>query len=359
MNSASEVDVLVAGGGPAGAVVALCLARRGLRVRLLEASMYKEARYGETLPPEINPALRELGLWNAFEELSLLPAYGTISAWGEALPVETDFIRNVHGPGWHVDRCALDRMLAREAEKAGVQVCLGEKVDLRRSGDGFWLAKDCRARFLVDATGRNGLRIDGSAEREVDDELIAIALTFELPREGSGDLRTCIETTPDGWWYSAPLPQGGLIAMFFTDPAIYREQGIVMGQQLEYAVLTARRLASGCLRSSRVMRVSSSCRREMFGDRWLAVGDSACALDPLSGRGVFNALRWAAPAADAIAAWFERDPQSLPVFAARIKRQYWEYVRQRRTHYAGERRWAERSFWRQRLDAPQAVAVAR
>jgi len=350
MNKGSEIfDVLVAGGGPAGATVALCLTRRGLRVQLVEASSYQKSRYGETLPPEMNPVLRELGLSEPFEQLSSLPAHGIVSAWGDAMLVEMDFLRNVHGNGWHVDRREFDRMLVREAEKAGARIELGRRVNAQRGRNGVWLTADCSARLLVDATGRNGMRIDGSAERELEDELIAIVLTLQLKREpGTEDLRTYIEAAPDGWWYIAPVPQGRVIVMFFTDPTIYREDGILMSQQLERAPLVARRLAGGRILDSQVLRVSSSCRREMFGDRWLAVGDSAFSVDPISGRGIFNAMRWAEDAAGAIADALDRDRQALGGFAARMRRQYDEYVRQRRTYYSLEQRWSELKFWRQR-----------
>ena len=351
-NQAEIVDVLVAGGGPAGATIALCLARRGLKVRLVEASSYEKPRYGETLPPEINPILRKLGLWEEFERLSPLPAYGIVSVWGDVIPIETDFMRNVQGCGWHIDRRAFDRMLVCAAEDSGVQVALGERVDARRGEDGMWLATDFGARMLVDATGRNGLRIDGSAKRETEDELIAIALTVELADEPGATYQwTCIESTPDGWWYSAPLPHGGGIAMFFTDPAIYREEGVLIEQQLKHAAFATRRLAAGRLRDSRVLRVSSSFRETTFGNRWLAVGDSAFSLDPISGRGLFNAVRWAEPAADAIVDWLSGDAKALSRFAIRMRRAYEEYLRQKQIYYACEQRWTERRFWCERRGA--------
>jgi len=56
-------DVVVAGGGPAGAVAALDLSRRGFRVALIEQSAYENVRVGETLPPEIRRPLMDLGVW--------------------------------------------------------------------------------------------------------------------------------------------------------------------------------------------------------------------------------------------------------------------------------------------------------
>jgi hypothetical protein len=36
-------------------------------------------------------------------------------------------------------------------------------------------------------------------------------------------------------------------------------------------------------------------------------------------------------------------------YAARVTREFGEYVRQRRMYYAGERRWPGSAFWRKRI----------
>ncbi len=112
----------IAGAGPAGAVTALCLARRGLRVALFEATNFGNDRYGETLPPEMNPVLRELGLWDVFSALNSVQAPGIVSVWGSNAPAEQDFLSNAHGCGWHIDRNRFDAMACREAARAGAAV---------------------------------------------------------------------------------------------------------------------------------------------------------------------------------------------------------------------------------------------
>jgi flavin-dependent dehydrogenase len=357
-NRTSEMfDVLVVGGGPAGAAVALCLARQGCKVALLEATAYESQRYGETLPPEINPVLRELGVWDAFRNLSPLEAPGMISVWGDPIPVESDFIRNVHGLGWHIDRASFDRMLVLEAEKAGAQLHLRRRVNTcSREGD-CWRVNGLRARILVDASGRNGIRLDGNGDRDTDDELLAIALSVSRTRRNGEDLRTCIESTPSGWWYTAPLPNGSAIAMLFTDPAIYRQDGISIQQQLSNAPITGRRLKGGQIDNSRVLHVTSSCRRAVFGAGWLAVGDSACSFEPISGRGIFNALRRASFASTAIIEQLGGNPDLTIEYAWQLRLEYDEYVRQRWLYYTSERRWSNHLFWRSRRASLHAYSV--
>jgi flavin-dependent dehydrogenase len=343
-----EFDVLVAGGGPAGAIVALGLARQGWRVALVEATAYDSPRYGETLPPEINPVLRGLGLWDAFQALSPLEASGMISVWGDPHPVEVDFVRNAYGPGWHIDRRRFDEMLVKEATSAGVHTFSRRRVGTcQREGD-RWSVAGHRTRILVDACGTNGLPIDGNVDREIEDVLLAIALTISYSDQGAPDLRTCIETTAHGWWYTAPLPGGTAIAMFFTDPVVYRRDGISIHDQLKAAPFTAQRFEGARLRDSRVLRVTSCCRTTLFGCGWLAVGDSASSYDPLSGRGVFKALCHASSATTSIAACLRGETDSMPPYARQVRIEFDEYVRQRRLYYASERRWPEYSFWRER-----------
>jgi flavin-dependent dehydrogenase len=341
-------DVLVAGGGPAGAATALCLARQGQRVALLEATGYELPRYGETLPPEINLTLHRLGLWDAFQALSPVEAPGMISVWGSALPAEVDFVSNVHGPGWHIDRRRFDQMLLREAAHAGVQVCSRCRVTSCHREDDGWRVGEHRSLFLVDASGKNGLRIDGDLEHEVDDVLLAITLTISCSAQVERDLRTCIEATSSGWWYSAPLPDGLAIAMFFTDPAIYRREGISIYDQLRAAPLTAQRLDGGRIQDSCVLRVASSCRTEVCGNDWLAIGDSASCYDPLSGRGIFKAISHATSAAFAITDSLNGKMDTKVSYAAQVRREFDEYVRQRRFYYASENRWPQQPFWRAR-----------
>jgi len=112
-------DVAVCGAGPAGAAVACELARRGARVVLFEATRYDGPRFGETLAPQANPLLRQLGVWDAFFAQQHLPSPGTIPLWGSATPVENDFITTGYGEGWHVDRNRFDAMLAQRAADAG------------------------------------------------------------------------------------------------------------------------------------------------------------------------------------------------------------------------------------------------
>jgi flavin-dependent dehydrogenase len=339
-------DVAVCGAGPAGAAVACELARRGARVVLFEATRYDGPRFGETLAPQANPLLRQLGVWDAFFAQQHLPSPGTISLWGSATPVENDFITTGYGEGWHVDRNRFDAMLAQRAADAGAEVRMSLRIErCRRDADGSWLLEIAgdvhgRARLLVDASGRNGMRLEADDGRDVYDRLVAIFRRYSYARRAP-DLRTIVESAPNGWWYYAPLPGGDALAAFVCDAEHYRE-GLSLDDELLGDGIVAQRLAGGEPSSRHVVAVSSSRRRRLNGDGWAAAGDAAVSFDPLSGYGLTNALSSALALAEAVAG------DSLAAYAAALERRFSAYLEQRAEFYALERRWRERPFWARR-----------
>jgi 2-polyprenyl-6-methoxyphenol hydroxylase-like FAD-dependent oxidoreductase len=352
-----EYDVAIVGGGPAGAAVARALALRGRDVVVLEATAFGGPRFGETLPPECNPLLRALGVLDALAASGAVDSPGTVSAWGAGAPAETDFVANPFGGGRHVDRNAFDAMLCAAAASAGATIRTGARaVRCSRAGeDGAWrIAVDgaggepLAARFVVDASGRNGVRLGEHDGRVVDDALVAIFLRFEHAGAPPADLRTLVESAPDGWWYCAPLPSGETVAAFFTDPQLYRDEGIGLAEQLAQAPLARERIGAARIAASHVVHVPSSVRARAAGDGWAAAGDAAAAYDPLSGFGITKALRDAGALAAAVDGALRGEPAALDAYAAGVRRAFDAYAAQRRAYYALETRWPERPFWKKR-----------
>jgi flavin-dependent dehydrogenase len=335
------------GGGPAGALTALCLSRSGWRVALFERKSFREVRTGETVPPEINPVLQSLGLWDSFLSQSPLQSPGMISIWGSSVLTEVDFTANPFGCGWHVDRRHFDAMLCKEAARAGTMLFLNCSIRWTHE-EGIWRAGTLRSLILVDATGRNRLPLDDENIGEREDLLLAVVLPILNWSRQPLDLRTCIESTPAGWWYSTLLPDGTGIAMFFTGAEIYRSARISLTEQLREAPLTRKRLDGGRIDKPRIVHAPSGRRKKVFDTDWVAVGDSASSYDPLSGRGIFKALSQGKAAAQAIDARLRGDRATMDQYAAKIEREFEQYARQRRSYYSLEQRWRDQPFWQRR-----------
>lgn len=359
-NLLQHYDVAIAGGGPAGATAGMWLARSGWHVAIFEAGIFDGEKAGETLPPEINPLLRELRLWEQFLAQSPVECPGVISAWAGRID-EVDYAFNPFGSGWHIDRLRFDRMLFESARREGAETYLGQRVGfVREAGEWRGVPSDgpaIRARFLIDATGHGGAHLDGGRERIVDDVLVATILRLSLPKSKNRDLRTLIEATPSGWWYSACLPADRMIAMFFTDPGTFRRGNDFLREQLDSAPLTKLRVQADAAvsRSVSVVSASSSRRRQIAGVGWLCAGDSASSFDPLSGRGIFKAIRQGVAAARAAEATLYGDLNACDNYAAMVCAEFDAYLSQKTTFYENQAVWADHPFWKARAHSPLHV----
>ena len=310
-------DVAVAGGGPAGTALAGRIAAAGHSVVVLESSRYEQERVGESLAPAVAPLLRDLGLWPAFLELKPLPSWGTRSLWGTATVESHSHLQNAYQHGWHVDRRVLDDLFAAAAEARGAEVRRGQPVrSVRRAGDRWTLdagpADRVHARVVVDATGRRSLLARRlGARRMVFDRLVGVGLRWD--NAAPDQQYVLVEAHADGWWYSAPVPHGGMITMLMTDVDVCRSARLRHDPAWQTALrgtrATVGRLAGA--RSNVPIRVqpAASIRiRRTDALPWLAVGDAALAVDPITGSGVVRALRTAAAAAHTIGRLLDTAP---------------------------------------------------
>ena len=270
-------DVLVIGAGPAGATLARLLALRGRRVVLVEAGRPLERT--ELLAPSSLPALAACGLQPLLHDPAIARVcLGIRRRWGGARPQTEDFLRHPAGRGYAVDRAAFDGALRLLAREAGVRAIAGRLAAVSRE-DGRIVCRiadggqeHCLiAPVAVDATGRPAAlarRLGAGHVRH--QRLIAERLARE---PGAAPAPSWLDVTDNeaGWSYSLAGPGG------------WRETWQVSH-------------GAGA-RGSRRVDASASSRTPVAGDGWIAIGDAACAFDPIASQGLFNAISSALVAA--------------------------------------------------------------
>jgi flavin-dependent dehydrogenase len=351
----TDFDVAIIGGGPAGTAAALTLLRYStLRPVIVERSSYDGWRVGETLAPGVLPLLDYLGATNVFEAQGQQRAYGTSAAWGSADVVSRAFLFTGAGDAWHLDRLRFDAGLAKLAADRGATLLTSSFVECeQRIGEAWTLTlnegQTLCAPFVIDASGRQAVfaRRRG-ARADVVDHLTGIVGVLDA---NAGDPSTLVESTEDGWWYSAGLPGGKCVAAFMSDADIIRTHAIhtrdAWQQRLARTHATRTRIGSGALtHDPHICPAHSQITNPVAGEGWLAAGDAAIGVDPLSSMGIGYALASGIQAARIAAA---PTPHAMQAYAHDVRGHFDNYLRRRADYYAMEKRWPQSEFWRRRM----------
>lgn len=354
-------DAVVVGGGPAGSSLALYLSARGWRVALVDDARQRSFKPGEGLVPAAKRLLRDLGLWERFQAQGHLPSYGNESAWGSAEVRGTDFIRSLDGHGWHLDRMAFDRMLLDHAAEAGVELVEGfvEQVSAAEGGGRLHLRDGRRldARWVADATGRSArVARQMGARRLESDALLACYLAFEAGRPGDRHSLSQIEAAPEGWWYSALLPDGRRAVYCFTDAGLPGQRALLgragflakLGETT-FVRLRLEEYAYAPVGEPQAVDARSARLDRFHGPGWLALGDAALSFDPLSSQGILTALYGGLKAGQALAAFEAGQMDALQTYARQLDNVWTSFAAKQRDYYRYEGRWPESPFWQRRL----------
>ena len=380
MDSGLDCDVIVIGGGPGGSTTATMLARAGWRVRLLEREHFPRDHVGESLLPATMPILEELGVYEAVQAAGFVKKWGATMVWGAEPEPWSWYFRETnerYPHSFQVWRPEFDRILLENSRAHGVDVREGHRVTevlfQSTKAVGVCYASDtgeegeARARFVVDASSQNALLGHALKLRRWDPFFKNLAVygyfkgAARLPEPDDGNI--LIESQPDGWCWTIPLPDGISSVGVVMDRSVAQEHTGRRALERLYREQVARAPRTSALLADAemsygpfVMRDWSYVSDEVVGDGYILVGDAACFVDPLFSSGVHLAMSAGVLAAAYVTSALKDDAlaeAAAPVYKALYYTQYGHFHAMAKLFYASNRT-ADSYFWEARRVLPGA-----
>ena len=296
-----RAHVLVVGCGPAGAAAATTLARAGVDCVVLDrASFPRDKTCGDALSNDGVAILGDLGAADAV----LGGPHAKVRRARALLPDRNSIERDYDPPGIIVPRRLLDDGLRRAAEAAGARVIQGAAVReliveagrvVGARGDGF----EWRAELVIAATGHGSLARAVLGHQKPAQRLLAVARTayVEGVRYDAGP-----ETAdhyfehdlPCGYAWVFPEVEGlANIGVYQRSDRFAAGPGALDASLDRFLARHPERFAScrqvGSRRSWPLPIAPAPW--ELSAPGLLTVGDAANFIDPLSGEGIWQALR--------------------------------------------------------------------
>ena len=366
-NNSLTYDVVIIGGGVAGCATAIALKNNAphLSIAIIERGTSKPKvteRIGETLPPQANQILQQLGIWDSFLNCDFLHSYGTAAAWGNNQLHHNEFIYSVNGYGWHLDRAIFDSFMISEAKKRKVDFYFDTQINLYETRKNYWELSgnnnnnpwQIYAQFIVDASGRNAVVASHlKIPKTISDGLIGIYQFYNYA-ERAVNKGTYIESDENGWWYSTTLPNNKLVVAYMTDSDIAKKYALKNLNTFNTIISNTKHTSSRIifsesnLQKPKIVAAHTQQLSRVVGEKWLAVGDACVSYDPLSSLGIFKSLSTSRYAAYAILDYTKNNYSGLLKYQKIMDQETLAYHQKKHAYYLEEKRFKNSAFWERR-----------
>ncbi|TDU73322.1 flavin-dependent dehydrogenase [Prosthecobacter fusiformis] len=323
----SNYDVLIIGGGPAGASVATILAEHGHRALVIEREKFPRYHVGESLIPFTFGPLERLGMIPKMKKSHFMKKYSVSFVQpdgrrSQPFYFHTRYDKETIAQTWQVLRSEFDEMLLNNAREKGAHVREETTVvQLLKNDSGAVIGVEVKnkdgsmeqlySRLVIDASGKEAFASSRQGWRVGDPFLNKVAIwTYYKGSKRGADLdegATTIAFVPDkGWFWHIPqhndMVSVGIVAegKYLTRDGV-RDPGKMFQREIGENQWIKDHLSTGeC--TGEYWLTSEYSRHSKYGASpgLLLVGDAFAFLDPVFSSGVMLALKSGVLAGDAV-----------------------------------------------------------
>jgi len=339
-------DVIIIGGGPAGAALGSYLSLAGIDNMIIEKAIHPRPHVGESMVPACTPIFKEIGVLEKVDQAGFVRKYGAVwhpPSGSGVLDIE---FGNFPEKGieqayaYHVERSQFDLLLLKHAESLGSQIYQGVRVNKVLFEDGYACGVECQiagqkvrkpfgrkwpARMVVDASGRNtllGRQLKLIKKDPIFNQFAMYAWFEDVDR---GDERRAdyihiyFLPTERGWAWQIPISDTITSIGVVTEREQFREAKADVEEFFYTHARSNPNLAHAMRNAKRVDEFQSEgdysySMEKLVGNGFMLVGDAARFVDPVFSSGVSVALYSAKFAAERIKQAFESGDFSAASF---------------------------------------------
>jgi geranylgeranyl reductase family protein len=298
-------DVGIVGAGPAGSSTAIILARRGYSVALIDKEEFpREKLCGDFINPANWPILQSLGVERKIAACAheRITAFLLTGVSGEEIEVPFSPVAGAPVSGLGLRRVDFDKILLEQARAEGAALHLGFKIErCNRTANGWLLSGNggeaVRARVLVGADGRNSLIAHRlGTTRSVSSGNSALGGQIRLRSSAVKKGTVQIHIFPGGYAGVANVGKGIATLGFAVKRdefarQRYSTENLLRDSVSQNAYLRAMLEQSEIIGEPQWTSPVYFPPRQSYGNGFLLVGDAARVNEPVSGEGIYVALK--------------------------------------------------------------------
>jgi len=302
-------DVVVVGGGPAGTIAAMYLAKAGKKAVLLDKAVFpRDKTCGDAQGRKAAAILRELGVYEGYTKLPGQQIYGITLSSPNGTQVDVDVEqRDKPAPGYVHKRMDFDNYLfqcAKERTETRIftvtePILEDDYVKGVKGINEHGKQEEIRAKVVLAADGATSVLASrfGLNTNPHEHFIVAIRAYYKNVKELTDRIEIhLIKSLLPGYFWIFPLPDGeanvglGMITKDMQNKKVNLKQAML--KEIEENPLFKERFSEAKLDGDIKgwnLPIASH-HRKCFANGIIFLGDAASLIDPLSGEGVGNAM---------------------------------------------------------------------